>query len=99
LPAIKSTAILIEGELGESEHQRKCRKIFEWVCKRVKKTGSPIKRQTIFSSRQLDGGSNEYDYILKSLIEQGKILCQETATKNDWLYKPIQQPIEKVDNN
>ena len=45
IPAIKSTAILIEGELGESEHQRKCRKLFEWICKRITKTKSPIRRQ------------------------------------------------------
>jgi putative DNA primase/helicase len=99
LPAIKSTALLIEGELGESAHQRKCRKVYEWICKTVKSTGLPIRRQCLFSSRQLDGGGKEYDYVLTTLIEQGKILCEETIKKNDWLYKPIQQLIEKIGDN
>ncbi len=56
MPAIKSTAILIEGELGESEHQRKCRKILEWICKKIAKTKSPVRRQSLLTSHQLDGG-------------------------------------------
>src|SRR5690606_24692282 len=55
IPAMKSTAMLFEGELGESEHQRKCRIIFEWMCQKIKDTGKPIKRHTVISSKKLDG--------------------------------------------
>ena len=42
MPAIKSTAHLFDGELGESEHERKCRIVLEWICKQVKKTNKPV---------------------------------------------------------
>ncbi len=99
MPAIKSTANLIEGELGESEHQRKCRKILEWICKKIVKTKSSVRRQSLLNSHQLDGGCQEYDYILETLIQQGKISCNQIGQKNDWLYQLLEQSIEKVDEN
>lgn len=88
LAAIKSTMHLFEGELGESDHQRKCRSVFEWICKKVKKTGLPVKRQALLTSKQLEGGTIEYDYILNSLIEQNKILYEQKDKKNETLYWP-----------
>ncbi len=89
LPAIKSTIALFEGELGESEHQRKCRIIFDWLKKKTEKEGLPVKRQTILASRQLTGGAKEYDIILEDLIEQGKIECIKLPKKNDHEYSLI----------
>lgn len=94
IPAMKSTATLFEGELGESENQRKCRIIFEFICKKINDTGKPIKRQTILSSKRLDGGSSEYDYVLKTLIEQGKIGYCELEKKNESEYYLLEE-IEK----
>lgn len=94
IPAMKSTASLFEGELGESVHQRKCRVTFEFICKKIKETGKPVKRQTILTSKKLDGGVKEYDEILLSLIEQGKINCKERKPKNDSEYYLIGE-IEK----
>lgn len=87
IPAMKSTAMLFEGELGESEHQRKCRIIFEWMCQKIKDTGKPIKRHTVISSKKLDGGSKDYDYVLQTLIDQGKIKYQEFQKKNESEYR------------
>jgi phage/plasmid primase-like uncharacterized protein len=87
LPAMRSTAFLFEGELGESECQRKCRLVFEWICKKTKTTGAPVTRQAILVSRQLDGGVQEYDPILQMLIESGQLECdQKSFKKNAWLY-------------
>lgn len=83
-PAIKSTAHLFEGELGESEHQRKCRILLEGLRKKAK--GGPLRRQAIMSSKILEGGSKEYDYILGTLIEQGEVILEERLPKNDSLY-------------
>ena len=94
IPAMKSTALLFEGELGESENQRKCRIVFEFICKKIKETGKPLKRQTILSSKKLDGGSSEYDYVLKTLIEQGKIGYRELEKKNESEYYLLEE-IEK----
>ena len=95
IPAMKSTAMLFEKDLGESEHQRKCRIIFEFICKKIQETGKPIKRQMIMTSKRLDGGSAEYDYVLKSLIEEGKVVCKEFTKKNDSEYWVV----EKVEEN
>lgn len=94
-PAMKSTAMLFEKDLGESEHQRKCRIIFEFICKKTKETGKPIKRQTIMTSKKLDGGSAEYDYVLKSLTEEGKITYKDFIKKNDSEYLIV----EEIENN
>ncbi len=95
IPAMKSTAMLFEGELGESEHQRKCRILFEWMCQKTKDTGKPIKRHTIISSKKLDGGSKDYDYVLQTLIDQGKIRYQEFQKKNESEYHLV----EKIEEN
>ncbi len=88
VPAIKSTAFLWASELGESEHQRKCRIVLEWICQKVKDTGNPIKRQSILASKKLAGGVTEYDYVLSSLVEQGKLKYDEQKPKNESLYSP-----------
>lgn len=91
--AMQSTKHLFEEELNESENESKCQKVFEWICKQVKKSGKPVRRQAIFSSKQIDGG---YDYILTTLIEQGKIMCEETKEKVNWLYRPNNQQVEDL---
>ena len=87
--AIRSTAKLFEKELGESEDQRKQRKVYEWIVKR----SSENKKAPYFAlikSRILDGGSKEYDEVLETLENAGKIEClnPKTENKKDYEYVP-----------
>ncbi len=56
MPAIKSTITLFDGELSESEFDSQCRELFEWICRRVKSTGYPVKRKEILQSKKIKGG-------------------------------------------
>lgn len=86
LPAIKSTAYLFEGELGESEHQRKCRKVYEWICMRMQTRGTPVKWSEIMCSKTLEGGATEYEYVCKTLVESGRVVADIRVPKKDSLY-------------
>lgn len=87
--AMKSTEKLYAGELGESETQRKCRIIYEWIKKKHLEMNAPVLRKNILSSRKLDGGSKEYDFVLDTLIDQGKIDLDNTSKKKSkWEYIP-----------
>lgn len=98
LPAMQSTVLLFEGELGESEYQRKCRVLFEWICKRIGTTGAPVLRKAIFQSKKLNDGPTEYDHVLNTLIESGKIkLVTEGRKKNDWEYSLEEQSVDEVE--
>jgi len=37
------------------------------------KQGGKVPRKKLLASRRLDGGKNEYDYVLETLKEQGRI--------------------------
>jgi len=73
--AAKSTIFLFKNELGESDQQRKQRKVLEYITKRE---GS-VTRQQLLSSRVLDGGASEYDYVLSTLEEMGQIDTHEKS--------------------
>ena len=92
LIAIKSTAFLYQGELGESENQRKCRILLEFIQRKYAEKNAPILRQLIMSSKKLEGGSKEYDDVLDMLIQQGRIeVDMNKKKKNEWTYIPIFQ--------
>lgn len=88
-PAIKSTILLFSQDLGESEHQRKCRVTLEWITNRTRRDKKPARRQAILSSKLLPGGAKEYDEILHTLIEQGKIIYTQYAKKNESEYSVV----------
>ena len=92
LPAIKSTAHLFEGELGESEHQRKCRIVFEWICNRIKKDKPPT-WAALITSEILNGGATEYEYPIRTLVEGGKINEIQKPKRKDWLYVPANEKV------
>ena len=77
LYAEKCTRYLFDRELGESVHQNKQRKVIEYLANR----GGAITRHKIISSRILDGGHNEYDYVLTSLEQSGKLFIETTDGK------------------
>ncbi|MBY0109525.1 MAG: DUF3987 domain-containing protein [Candidatus Babeliaceae bacterium] len=91
LPAINSTIQLFEGELGESDHQRKCRLVFNWICKKVETAGEHITWGQLSASRVLGGGTKDYEYIIKTLIETGKIehAPSQTRKRKDDRYWPV----------
>lgn len=72
--AIKSTAKLFEKELGESKDQRKQRIVYDWMVRRTKE-GRKILFSNLLKSKTLDGGSREYEDIVETLINSGKIEC------------------------
>ena len=102
LVAIKSTAQLFEGELGESEQQRDCRKLLTWICKRVEIKGRPVRRQEIFASTQIKGENGKSDYdktnqALLMLCERGDLELNKrpggvaVTNSNFWEYTPMKQ--------
>ena len=81
--AIDSTTYLFQNDLGESDHQRKCRLVLEYIAKR----GGVVTRHDLMGSKTLEGGSKDYDYALESLIESGKITVDTSPKlKNSWKY-------------
>ena len=77
LYAEKCTRYLFDRELGESTHQNKQRKVIEYLANR----GGAVTRHKIIASRLLDGGHNEYDYVLTSLEQSGKLFMEKTDGK------------------
>ena len=77
LYAEKCTRYLFDRELGESVHQNKQRKVIEYLASR----GGSVTRQRMMASKLLDGGHNEYDYVLSSLEQSGKLFMETTDGK------------------
>ena len=77
LYAEKCTRYLFDRELGESVHQNKQRRVIEYLANR----GGAVTRHKVISSRILDGGHNEYDYVLTSLEQSGKLFVETTDGK------------------
>ena len=77
LYAEKCTRYLFERELGESTHQSKQRKLIEYIANK----GGTVTRQKLLGSRLLDGGHSEYDYVISSLEQSGKLFMETTDGK------------------
>jgi len=77
LYAEKCTRYLFERELGESTHQNKQRKLIEYIANK----GGTVTRQKLLGSRLLDGGHSEYDYVISSLEQSGKLFMETTDGK------------------
>jgi phage/plasmid primase-like uncharacterized protein len=87
--AIDSTGDLYEGELGETDIQRKCRILLDFIKKKHKEKNTPVLRKDILSSKKLDGGKNDYDYILETLEDQGRVGVDNNGkSKTNWEYVP-----------
>ena len=94
---IKSTTKLFEKELGESSDQRKQRKVYEWIVRRSRES----KRTKFFDflkSKILDGGSKEYEDVLETLINSGKVDCinPQIKQKKEREYKISQEKVRNV---
>lgn len=98
LPTIKSTVSLFEGELGESDQQRKGRLIYEWICNRIKK-GKPPTWSALITSEILDGGAGMYEYPMKTLVEGGLVNeIKKTLKRTGYMFLLINKlgKLEKV---
>jgi hypothetical protein len=71
------TRYLFRRELGESVFQKKARIVIEYIAK----AGGTAVRQKINESHILQGGVQEYNYILESIEAQGKITIEKLEGK------------------
>ena len=79
---VRSTLFLLQTSFTESEFQKNCRKVLEYIARR----GGQATRQQILSSKRMGGGTKEYDEVLLHLIESGQINVLEKGPKKDWIY-------------
>jgi len=75
--AIKSTTYLFKTELSESKHNKKCREILDYIAKK----GGSITWGTLISSNKCDNGAPEYNIIIQTLEESGKIVIHQKQKK------------------
>jgi hypothetical protein len=81
--AVISTLHLFRTELGESEQQRKKRKILEYLANH----GGKVTRGQLLRSKVLDGGVKEYDSQLQTLKAEGSVKADEKRSKqSNWRY-------------
>ena len=81
--AIKSTTYLFKNELGESEQQRKRRKILHYIATR----GGKVPRGKLIRSKVLPGSVKEYDGVINTILSEGSIDVDRSASREyDWIY-------------
>jgi hypothetical protein len=80
--AIKSTTYLFSNQLGESVHQMQCRKVLEWIAMRVEKDKTH-KWKDLLCSKVLIGSSKDYDAVIETLFNSGKISFTNEHTKKE----------------
>ena len=71
------TRFLFRRELGETDFQRKARVVIAFLANH---NGTCTRRQ-LYSSKTLGGGAKDYDYVLRSLIEQGRVIVEAESEK------------------
>jgi hypothetical protein len=76
---MNSTAFLYTNELGISEHNEKCNKLYNYIVKRTE-LGEKTLYSNISSSRVLEGGTKEYDYVLETLVNSDLIEAVKSST-------------------
>jgi hypothetical protein len=72
---VPSTRLLLENEIGESPHQRKQRRMLEYLDKK----GGKIDWRKLQQSKILDGGVKEYEYLVESMESAGLIYVQRNG--------------------
>lgn len=77
--AMNSTGFLYTNELGISEHNEKCNKLYNYIVKRTE-LGEKTLYSNISSSRVLEGGTKEYDYVLETLVNSDLIEAVKSST-------------------
>jgi phage/plasmid primase-like uncharacterized protein len=77
--AMNSTAFLYTNELGISEHDEKCNKLYNYIVERTHQSKVTL-YSNILKSRILKGGTKEYDYILETLINSDLIEAVKNST-------------------
>ncbi len=81
--AAKSTMYLFRNELGESEQQKKKKRVLEYIARRK----GMVTRGQIIRSKILNGGVKEYNNVLETLKAEGSIgLDRSTGKEYEWKY-------------
>lgn len=87
VPAIKSTAHLLQGELMESEPERELRDLKEWIYKRVEDRGRPVNYREIATSKKIKSGkTKDLDSALEMLVSRGDVEHQKGKDKSFGTY-------------
>lgn len=82
--AVESTVWTITNDLITSKFQEKAEKILKYIAYK----GGELQRYKLISSRQLEGGQKEYDYVTDFLKDSGRI--EETGEeKMNIIYRLI----------
>jgi len=79
--AVHSTRLLLEKEIGESEHQRKQRIILEYIATQ----GGQVPWRKLQQSKKLDGGKKEYWYVVDSLASAGLVDIIRNGKESNWI--------------
>ena len=80
---MKSTVYLFKNELGESEQQRKRKKILQYIATR----GGQVKRGQLIRSKVLPGSVKEYDGVINTLLSEGSLDVDKSASQEyEWIY-------------
>ena len=90
--AVKSTTHLFQTELGETEHQRKCRKVIEYIARQ----GGKVSWGTLLRSKTLDGGSSEYEYACTTMTQSGTIIFDISSEQKKNHLLILNTEVEKV---
>lgn len=81
--AFSSTVHLYEGELVESEQQSKIRQVLDYIARKIRETGKPLAWKALLQSRVLGGGHKDYEYIIKTLEDQGRVSVTKGRVRSE----------------
>lgn len=77
--AIASTTFLFRGELGETHQQAMEKKVLKYIARQIQKKGK-CSWATLTRSHSLEGGAEDYEKMVKTLVGQSRLLVREGDT-------------------
>ena len=89
IPAINSTAFLLQGELSSNESDKQTDKLYKWILRKYVDEKVPVQKRRILNARLIDGSIKEYDAALEMLVQQGKLLMTSGGSHNTTTYQPL----------
>ena len=89
IPAVLSTASLLQGEINAHPADKQANKVFDWIVKKFLEAQIPITKRKILNARLINGSIKEYDAVLEMLVQQGKLLVARGGSQSDTTYTPL----------